>query len=313
MPSLRLIFAGSGEFGVPTLQALLAANYPIAQVVTQPDRPAGRGRKLAPTPIALFAEKHALPLLKTANINKESLPPADVMVVIAFGQKISDAVVQRPRLGSINLHASLLPKFRGAAPINWAILSGETVTGNSVIRLAERMDAGAILDQRELPIGEVETAGELHDRMSIDGVPLVLRVLMRLAEGSAVETPQDESLATLAPKLSRETARIDWNAPPERIAQTIRGLSPWPGCRARLLDAAGGEIARLTLLRARPVPGEGSRWHPGEIMLHGHVSAADGSAAVEILELQPEGKRPMSFDAYRRGNPWQPGLRLESI
>jgi len=313
MPSPKLIFAGSGEFGVPTLHALLAANYPIVQVITQPDRPAGRGRKLAPTPVALFAEKHALPLIKTDNINKESLPPADVMVVIAFGQKISEGVVHAPRLGSINLHASRLPKYRGAAPIHWAILSGETTAGNSVIRLANRMDAGAILGQSELTIGEVETAGELHDRLAIDGVPLVLRVLIQLVNDSAVETPQDESRATLAPKLSRETARINWNAPADQIARTIRGLSPWPGCRARVLDAAGGEVARLTLLRARPAPGEGSRWRAGEVTINGHVSAADGAGAVEILELQPEGKRPMSLDAYRRGHAWQPGLRLESI
>src|SRR5437762_1359074 len=131
MPSLRIIFAGSGEFGVPTLKALLAAGYEIVQVVSQPDRPAGRGRQLTPTPIASAATQSALPLLRTDNINAETLPNSDVMVVIAFGQRIADAAVRRPRLGSINLHASLLPKYRGAAPINWAIVNGETVTGNS--------------------------------------------------------------------------------------------------------------------------------------------------------------------------------------
>src|SRR3954470_20693861 len=154
---LKLIFAGAGEFGLPTLRALLDAGHEIVQVVSQPDRPAGRGRKLTPTPIAQFALERGLPLLRTANINAEPLPAADVMVVIAFGQKIAENVVHHARLGSLNLHASRLPKFRGAAPINAAILAGETVTGNSVIRLAQKMDAGAILGQSMLEIGELET------------------------------------------------------------------------------------------------------------------------------------------------------------
>src|SRR5436309_936915 len=142
MTPLRIIFAGSGEFGLPTLRALIDAGHDVVQVVTQPDRPAGRGRALTPTGIAELASSRKLPLLKTANINAESLPPADLMVVIAFGQKIAEAVVHHPRLGSVNLHASILPKYRGAAPINWAIIRGETLAGNSVIRLAQRMDAG---------------------------------------------------------------------------------------------------------------------------------------------------------------------------
>src|SRR5437868_4198608 len=153
MPDLRIIFAGSGEFGLPSLRALRDGGYPIVQVVTQPDRPAGRGRVLTATPIGAFAAASGLPLLKTANINAETLPPADVMVVIAFGQKIAPHVVDHSRLGSVNLHASLLPKYRGAAPINWAIIRGETTSGNSIIRLAQKMDAGAILAQSRVDIG----------------------------------------------------------------------------------------------------------------------------------------------------------------
>ncbi|MGE5610783.1 MAG: methionyl-tRNA formyltransferase, partial [Bacillota bacterium] len=197
MLGLNVIFAGSGEFGLPTLRALLASGHHIVTVVSQPDRPAGRGKVLTPTPIAQFAIEQQLPLIRTGNINAESLPPADVMVVIAFGQKIAPAVVDHPRLGSVNLHASLLPKYRGAAPINWAILRGETVAGNSVIRLAQKMDAGAILGQTTLPIGELETAGELHDRLAEAGAPLVLDVLGKLAEGTAEEKPQSEAEATV--------------------------------------------------------------------------------------------------------------------
>ena len=163
---LQIIFAGSGEFGLPALQALLQAGHNLKHVYSQPDRPAGRGKKLTPTPISQFCLDHHLPLTRTDNINAETLPPADALVVIAFGQKIAPHVVDHAPLGAVNLHASLLPKYRGAAPIHRAILAGETVTGNSVIRLAQKMDAGALLGQSRLQIGQTETVGELHDRLA---------------------------------------------------------------------------------------------------------------------------------------------------
>jgi methionyl-tRNA formyltransferase len=303
---LRIIFAGSGEFGVPTLGALIEAKHEIVQVITQPDRPAGRGRTLTPTAIASLATSQNLPLLKTSNINNETLPPADVMIVIAFGQKIAQPIVDHPRLGSINLHASILPKYRGAAPINWAIIRGETVGGNSVIRLAQKMDAGAIIAQSSLQIAELETAGELHDRLSLDGAPLVLRVIDDLATGRAVETPQDESQATIAPKLSREASKIDFSRPASDIANQIRGMYPWPGCRVRVVDAAAKEVDRVTLVRAMAVSEslDAARIDPGGII---------GAGSLQIHELQPEGKRPMTLAAYRNGHPWDPGMRLESI
>ena len=310
MTSLSIIFAGSGEFGLPTLRALLDAGHRVTQVFTQPDRPAGRGRKLAPTPIGQFAFERNLPLIRTEDINREALPPADLLVVIAFGQKISDAVANHARLGSVNLHSSRLPKYRGAAPINWAILSGETVTGNSVIRLAQRMDAGAVLGMSELPIGELETAGELHDRLAADGASLMLRVIEGLARGTAEESAQDESQASKAIKLNRELSKIDWSMPAEAVARQVRGMYPWPGCRVRLLDASGGERARLTLVRARPVPGSGQA-APAGILPDRTVGT--GRGAVEVVEVQPEGKRPMSLTAYRNGHAWDPGMRLESI
>lgn len=298
---------------VPTLRALVGAGHRVVQVFTQPDRPAGRGRKLTPTPVARLAEELALPVIRTANINQENLLPADVMIVVAFGQKISESVVHHPRQGSINLHASRLPRYRGAAPINWAIINGDAVTGNSIIRLAPRMDAGAILAISQVTIGEQETAGELHDRLAVDGAPLVLRVLEELAEGRAVETPQDETQATQAPKLTREASIIDWNWTPGGIVRRIHGLYPWPGCRVRLLDAAGNELAKVTLVRVRLSEGEGSRWQAGEVMSTGAVSVGDGGGGIEVLECQPEGKRPMKLAEFRNGHPWQPGLRLESI
>ena len=311
MNTLPLIFAGSGEFGLPTLKHLIASErYDVVHVFTQPDRPSGRGLKLTPTAIARLALEQNLPLTRTANINNQTLPPADVMVVIAFGQKVAPHVVDHPRLGSINLHASLLPKYRGAAPINWAIISGETVTGNSVIRLANRMDAGAVLGQSRLEIGEVETAGEVHDRLARHGAELVPRVLDQLAAGTAVETPQDESLATLAPKLSRAHATIDWTRPGAAVANQVRGTYPWPACHVRLLDG-GREVARATLVRARVASAPTQSVQPGVILTSGAVGAGDG--AVEIVELQPEGKRPMPLAAYRHGHRWEAGMRLESM
>lgn len=310
MTSLRIIFAGSGEFGLPTLHALSDAGHTIVQVVSQPDRPAGRGRDLTPTPISKFTLGRDLPLLRTQNINAEHLPTADLLVVIAFGQKIAPHVVDHAALGGINLHASVLPKNRGAAPINWAIIRGETVTGNSVIRLAQRMDAGAILGQNELAIGDVETAGELHERLSRDGAPLILRVLHDMAGGSAVEALQDESLATIAPKLSRDATRLDWTRPARELANQIRGLSPWPGCRVRLLANDGAEAARVTLLSASPVQTDVNQT-PGEIARNGGIVGGDG--LVDVILLQPEGKRPMTVRDFRNGRPWAEGMRVESI
>jgi methionyl-tRNA formyltransferase len=310
---MRIIFTGSGEFGLPTLAALLEAGHEIPVIYTQPDRPAGRGRKITATAIAQYAREKSLACVPTGNLNAEKLPECDLMIVIAFGQKVSPAAAAHGRLGSMNLHASQLPKYRGAAPINWAILNGESFTGNSVIRLAAKMDAGAILGRSEVAIGALETAGELHDRLALDGAGLVLRVVEELGSGRAVEMPQNDAEATSAPKLSRKMAMIDWGESGDRIAAKIRGLYPWPGCRVQLTDAAGTEIDRLTLVRACLASGEGSRWHPGEIISNCCVSCGEGTHAVEILEIQPAGKRPMSLADYRRGHAWVPGMRLTSL
>jgi methionyl-tRNA formyltransferase len=306
----KIIFAGSGEFGVPTLRALLAAGHQIVRVFTQPDRPAGRGKKLAATPIGELTMELGLPLTRTANINVEPLPPADLMVVIAFGQKIAPSVVNHPRLGSVNLHSSRLPKYRGAAPINWAVINGDSVTGNSIIRLAEKMDAGAILAQSELAIGDDETAGELHDRLANDGAPLMLRLIEQLNAGTVIEREQDHSQASIAPKLSRQTAQIDWNKPAGVISRLINGLSPWPGCRVQLMEGAE-PIATVTLLRSKPTDTK-SNGKPGELHDNGGVNAGDGKT-LEILELQPEGKRRMPLKDFRNSRPWRAGMQLISI
>lgn len=301
---LSILFAGSGEFGLPTLHALLQ-HHSVLHVYTQPDRPAGRGRKLTSTPVGALAESKGYALTQTADLNAESLPPCDVLVVIAFGQKIAPHVTAHPRFGAINLHASRLPKYRGAAPIHRAILNGETITGNSVIRLAEKMDAGAVLAMSEVPIGDTETTGELHDRLAQDGAPLVLKVLEQLRSGTATETPQDHSQATIAKKISRETALLDFAQPAPAVANQIRGLNPWPGCRVELVAPEGSVLGKLTLVRARPTTARGT---PATLSPTGEIGTGQGS--LDILELQPEGSKPMPLAAYRNGHPWPAGAAL---
>lgn len=310
MQPLNIIFAGSGEFAVPSLRQLLDAGHRVSLVVTQPDRPAGRGARLTPTAVAQLAIERDLSLQRTENIDQLPLPAADLLVVIAFGQKIGPAAIAHPRLGAVNLHASLLPRWRGAAPIHWAIISGDQVTGNSVIRLAQRMDAGAILGQTRLQIGELETTGELHDRLAVDGAQLLIRVIDQLAGGTAHPMAQDEALATRARKLSRQASHLDWNHTALDLANQIRGLYPWPGCHVRLLDSAGNAAGSLALVRAKPIAGSSSA--PGQIDVHGNVGTGDGQA-LQIIEVQPEGKRPMTLAAYRNGHAWGAGMRLQSL
>lgn len=265
---------------------------------------------MAPTPISRWAQSAGVPLLRTDNINQESLPDADVMVVIAFGQKIAPQIANHCRLGSINLHASRLPRLRGAAPINWSIINGDTTTGNSVIRLAQKMDAGAVLAQSELAIDPIETAGELHDRLAKDGPSLTAKVLEELATGTAVETSQDESLATVAPKLNRQSALLDFSRSADELARRIRGLFPWPGCRARLRDADGNELLSLRLARARAIEST-SPAPPGQILADGNIRAGQG--AIELLQIQPESRSVMTLDDFRRGHPWPAGAALEPV
>lgn len=298
-PPLKLLFAGSGAFGLPTLKRLAEA-HEVVRVYTQPDKPAGRGKKLQPTPIAQWATAAGLDVVRTPKFNDEPLPEADALVVIAFGQKISQAQANAPRLGAMNLHASRLPRYRGAAPIHHALLNGETVVGNSVIRLAERMDAGAILGQSELPVDEAETTGELHDRLAADGPDLVMKVLDQLAAGTAIEEQQDEAQATAAGKLSREDATLDFTNPAIALADQINAFSPWPGCR---IDVAGKVV---TLLRATHELGDAE---PGTIDADGLIGTADGR--LRILELQPSGKKPMPLKSYRNGRPWNAGMRVQ--
>ncbi|MEM6315543.1 MAG: methionyl-tRNA formyltransferase [Planctomycetota bacterium] len=289
---MKIRFAGSGAFGLPTLRAL-ADRHEIVQVLTQPDKPAGRGKRLTATPIGAWCDTHGLPVTRTMSINSEPMVESDVLVVIAFGQKVGQHVTDAPEFGAVNLHASLLPRWRGAAPIHHAVMAGDAVTGNSIIRLAERMDAGAVLGQSQRPIDDTYTTGDLHDLLAEDGVELMLDVLDELESGTAEEIEQDETLATPAGKLSRADAILDFTADAKTVSRKINGLSPWPGVRVTVNDEP------VTLLRSRPADDDGT---PGTILDNGHIACGVGS--IEVLELQPSGKKSMPLSAYRNGREW---------
>jgi methionyl-tRNA formyltransferase len=330
---VNIVFFGSGAFGLPTLRAL-ADTHTLRAVVTQPDRPAGRGGKPTPTPIGAWAEAHAptIPLFKPEKVNLPEIRdairalPADAWVVIAFGQKLSASLLA-DRF-AINLHASLLPRWRGAAPINAAILAGDTLTGNAVITLADRMDAGLVLGRTQRAIPPTATAGEMHDQLAEDGPALVLEVLARHEAGTLTPEPQDESLVTIAPKLTRADARVSFAEPADRVRCRINGLSPWPGVTAgfrgeglKLLradsqkhDGPTPPVARL----AEPCPRSDSGKvgatapAPGTILdpAQGLVACAPGSA-LRLLEVQAPGKKAMPWGEFARGRSVQAGERLE--
>ncbi len=317
---MRLVFLGSGAFGLPTLEAL-ARDHDVAMVVTQPDRKAGRGGKLTPTPIGAWAAEHlpGVPLLKPGRVNEPDVLTevrsidADAWVVIAFGQKLGKPLLEGRF--AINLHASVLPRWRGAAPINAAILAGDTATGNSVITLADRMDAGLILGQSERAIGPTETAGELHDLLAGDGPPLVERVLAEHSARTLEPYKQDEAAVTLAGKLSRADAWIDLSDSADACRRRINGLSPWPGVQAVL------EGQPLKLLRARAitsdVAGSASETETpdartGALLDPATGTFATGDGVLQLLEVQPVGKRAMPWDAYARGRSPAEGTLLSS-
>lgn len=317
---LRLAFFGSGAFGLPTLKAL-SRHHDLALIVSQPDRPAGRGGKLTPTPIAEWAAEHLphVPLLKPERVGEPAMieqvhrfagphaqPSVDAWVVIAFGQKLPPALLDGVR--AMNLHASLLPRWRGAAPINAAVLAGDHVTGNSVITLAQRMDAGLILSQTRRPIEPLQTAGELHDLLADDGPDLVLRVLDEQVRGTGTALSQDESLVTKAGKMSKADDWLDFSQPAAACRQRVHGLTPWPGITIRI----NGET--LKLLRVQDLPQNAEQLHQHGLLTdtaRGVVSCADGSS-LQLLEIQPAGKKPMKWADYARGRTIETKTPVES-
>lgn len=301
---MRIVFIGAGEIGVPTLQALLrSSEHQLTGVVTQPDKPVGRAQRIEPTPIKRALTGSKIPVLQPARIKDRqaieeirALQP-DAIVVMAYGQILPREVLEIPRIACLNLHASLLPRWRGAAPIQAAIAAGDSVTGVTVMYMAEGLDTGDILLQREIDILPTDTGGSLHDRLAQIAPNALLDALQMLAKGNAPRIPQDNALATYAPKLTRDDGKIDWSQPAEIIERKIRAFNPWPGAFSEI--AAPG-VRKLKIFSAATVDLSGK---PGEFLRSGkELIVAAGKNALSLNEVQPEGKRRMDAAAFLRGH-----------
>jgi methionyl-tRNA formyltransferase len=301
---MRVVFCGSGTFATPTLSALLASGHEVALAVTQPPRPAGRGGKLRATPVEEQARSAGLGVLACEDINapasEEHLRKVepDVICVVEYGQFIRSSARQTARLGAMNLHASILPNLRGAAPVNWAIIRGLRRTGVSTFQLVDQMDAGPVYRTAELQIGPDERAQELRKRLAELGAQLVLETLDLLAAGKLHGQPQDDSRATFAPRLLKSDGFLDFRVPAEHIVWKVRGTWPWPGARAVFGHAGGGAVP-VTITKARVAEGP-ARSASGLVDEDLCVSTADGR--LEIIEIQPAGRRVMSWRDFVNGH-----------
>lgn len=311
---MRLVFCGTPRFAVPTLDALRIAGHSIELVLTQPDRPSGRGMDVRQSAVKQRARELQLPITQPEKIRKnielhenlQRLTP-DAIVVVAYGRLIPPWMLHLPRFGNLNLHASLLPKYRGAAPIQWAVASGETETGVTIMQLDEGLDTGDILMQKRVPIPMEESSVEVAATLAMVGARLMIETLAGLEAGTIHPAPQDHNRATLAPLLQREDGRIDWKRPAATIYNRWRGFQPWPGAFTQFRGKKM-IIHSMRLVDASPSPPP----PPGTIGDYdGHLRAAcGGDTQVEILELQMEGKRRMPAAAFLHGASLAPGERF---
>lgn len=313
---MRLLFFGSGAFGLPTLQSL-CEQHEVVEVISQPDKPAGRKRVLTPTPIAQWAVDQGYTVPRVENVNTPEFVEqvksynADASIVIAFGQKLGPELIDAMGDLAVNLHASLLPKYRGAAPINWAMIDNEPVTGVSVIGLAQRMDAGLVYAKASTPIAPIETAGELHDRLAKLGPDTIAHVLRQLADDALAPREQDETQATKARKFTKADGTVSFDQPAAMVRARIHGLTPWPGCRVRWIKADGEDKGLLTLKRVADAPSRSSS-KPGTIDEQLRIACADGGA-VKLLEVQAPGGKAMAVEDFARGQGLAVGDRLKPL
>lgn len=313
---MRILFCGTPQFALPSFDLLRSsAEFEIAAVFTQPDRPRGRGHDLAQSPIKQAALAAGIPVHQPEKIRApenqsllESLQP-DAIAIIAYGQIIPARLLPIPRLGWINLHASLLPKYRGAAPINWVIVNGESTTGVTTMRIDAGMDTGEMLLQHELSIGPTETAPELATRLSQLGAPLMRETLLGLQAGTLRARPQDHAAATLAPMLKKEDGRIDWTLTAQQIFHRMRGFAPWPGAYSTFR----GETCHLWGEPVSKDEGEKIAGSPPGTLLFSHgdlLAACGGATALRLLHVKREGRKQISAAEFARGARLQPADRF---
>lgn len=300
---MRVVFMGTPDIAATCLKKILADGFQVVGVYTQPDRPKGRGMKLVASPVKLVAQEAGIPVFQPENFREEEtvqqlrdLQP-DVCAVVAYGRILPQKVLDVPTLGCINIHASVLPKYRGSAPYQWAVLDGLTETGVTAMYLVREMDAGDIIDVSKTPIGENETAGELLDRLAVLGAELLSKTLGRLASGQQIpRIPQDESQVSFAPMLDKAMCPIDWNRTAQQIHNQVRGLHPWPVATMELNGT------QFKVHETRVVEGQGVPGSVLELNKHGLVIAC-GQGAIEIRSLQAQGGKRMNAPDYFRGHP----------
>lgn len=307
---MKIVFMGTPEFGVPSLNALLDAGYDVAACCTQPDRPQGRKMTLTACPVKEAALRRGVPVLQFERIRRQegldamrAIKP-DLYVTAAFGQILSQKLLDIPTIGTVNVHPSLLPKYRGPAPVNWSIIEGETRTGVTTMMTDAGMDTGDILLVRETDLSPEEDAAMLSDRLSRVGAELLVETIRRIEAGDCPRTPQDDEKSYYFPMLTKETGRVDWTRGAQRVVNLVRGVIPWPGAWTEFGEGV------LKIWKARPVQGEGT---PGEVLCgdakNGLVVAC-GEGAVRIDELQAPGAKRMPAEAYLRGKPIEKGFVL---
>lgn len=310
---MRIVFMGTPEFAVPSLSALHAAGYEVVAACTQPDRQKGRGKKMVACPVKERALALSIPVLQFERIRTpegiaalEALSP-DLFVTAAFGQILSQKLLDIPRLGTVNVHASLLPAYRGPAPINWCIMEGEAQAGVTTMMTDAGIDTGDMLMARAVDIGDTETAGELTERLSHVGAELLIETLAAMEDGMLRRTPQDHAAATRHPMLTKDTGRIDWTQDAKRIACLVRGVDPWPGAHTHLPD--GGTLK----IWAADVLDDDSGAAPGTVLYADAkrgMAVACGTGALRILSLQAPGAKRMAATDYLRGHPMGADIRL---
>ena len=310
---MRILFMGTPEFAIPSLKTMLEHGYNVVSVVTAPDKPQGRGQKVAPSPVKEFAVERSLPVIQPQQLKDPAFISAvsnlqpDLIVVVAF-RILPPEIFKIPRLGSFNLHASLLPKFRGAAPINWAIIKGEDETGVTTFFLREKVDTGSILLQARVRIGRDDTAGELHDRLADLGAQVVLQTVRAIELGTAKPVAQNESGSSLAPKIFRENCEIDWRKPALHIHNFVRGLSPSPCAWTK----HQGKVMRVYRTQLVEDSGHTGANEPGIIaeVTPSTVVVGTKSGLVALTEVQQEGRKRMGIAEFLRGYPLKVGDRF---
>ncbi len=307
---MRIAFLGSGAFAIPSFEALLGAGHEVVALFTQPDRHSGRGRRLLPPPLKPVALRHRVPVLQPPKIRDpeavallQGLSP-EILVVVAYGQILPTAVIQAAPRGAVNVHASLLPRYRGAAPIQWAIVNGETTTGVTTMLIDQGLDTGPLLLSRAVPISPEETAAELEARLAPLGAQVLLETLDGLGSGALVPVAQEHAAATLAPLIRKAEGRIDWRQPAEVLERRVRGFQPWPGTTCRV---SGRD---LKILRARVSSQTGPAGTVVQVDKGGLVVGC-GDGSLVLLQVQPESGRPMSGAAFAAGARVVPGRPLD--